>query len=63
MLITLLTQSIEAVSLWQFVVATLFLLPKVFLVVFVGSRIAKFSDGGQRDQMDTSATIVASSLE
>lgn len=43
-------------SLWQFIVATLFLFPKIILVVFVGSRIAKFSDGNQREQMDRSET-------
>ena len=30
-------------------------MPKVFMVVFVGSRVAKLSDGHQREAMDTSA--------
>ncbi|KAH8118359.1 Golgi apparatus membrane protein TVP38 [Phellopilus nigrolimitatus] len=50
--------SIEAVSLWQFLVATLFVMPKLFLVVFVGSRIAKLSDGEQRGQMDIIAKVL-----
>jgi hypothetical protein len=41
------------VSLFQFLVATLFILPKVIVYVFVGSRIARLSDGEQRNHMDT----------
>ena len=47
------SQSIEPVALWQFVVATLFIFPKLALHVFIGSRIAALSDGDQRDHMDT----------
>ncbi|KAI5125062.1 hypothetical protein M0805_007485 [Coniferiporia weirii] len=50
--------SIEAVSLWQFIVATLCVMPKLFLVVFIGSRIAKFSDGKQRGEMDTITRVL-----
>ncbi|KAJ7179219.1 Golgi apparatus membrane protein TVP38 [Mycena filopes] len=46
--------SIGSVSLWQFVVATCFVFPKIFLHVFIGSRIAALSDGEQRSHMDTS---------
>ncbi|KAF9568959.1 Golgi apparatus membrane protein TVP38 [Agrocybe pediades] len=45
--------SIEAVKLWQFVVATLFIMPKIFLHAFIGSRMAALSDGDQRGHMDT----------
>ena len=48
------SQSIETVKLWQFFVATIFVLPKIFLSVFIGSRIAAFSDGKQREHMDKS---------
>ncbi|KAG6813501.1 Tlg2-vesicle protein [Tricholoma furcatifolium] len=51
-------QSIEAVSLWQFATATIFVFPKLVLHVFIGSRIAALSDGGQRDHMDTQTKIV-----
>ncbi|KDQ20769.1 hypothetical protein BOTBODRAFT_26787 [Botryobasidium botryosum FD-172 SS1] len=44
--------SIEAVSLWQFLVATVCFWPKFLLHVFIGSRIALFSDGQQRGEMD-----------
>ncbi|KAG2040231.1 Golgi apparatus membrane protein TVP38 [Suillus americanus] len=43
--------SIAPVSLFQFFMATLFVLPKVWVNVFIGSRIAKFSDSKQRDRM------------
>lgn len=33
--------------------ATWFTLPKVIVYVFVGSRIARLSDGEQRNHMDT----------
>ena len=46
-------QSIEAVSLWQFCLATTVVFPKVALHVFVGSRLATLSDGETRRQMDT----------
>ncbi|PPQ69568.1 hypothetical protein CVT26_001570 [Gymnopilus dilepis] len=50
--------SIQAVKLWQFVVATLFVLPKVLLHTFIGSRIAALSDGKQREDMDPHTKIV-----
>lgn len=46
-------QSIEAVALWQFVIATFVVLPKVALHVFIGSRLAALSDGETRRHMDT----------
>jgi len=52
--------SIEAVSLWQFMFATTCLLPKIFVIVFVGSRLALLSDGKQRGQMDTMSKIIDS---
>lgn len=48
-----LLQSIEAVALWQFVIATFVVFPKVALHVFIGSRLAALSDGETRRQMDT----------
>ncbi|TDL29433.1 Golgi apparatus membrane protein TVP38 [Rickenella mellea] len=50
--------SIEAVALWQFVIATLCTLPKLLLTVFIGSRIAQFSDGETRGQMDPTTKII-----
>ncbi|KAK7470751.1 Tlg2-vesicle protein [Stygiomarasmius scandens] len=50
--------SIEPVRLWQFVVATLFVLPKICLHVFIGSKMANLSDGGRRSQMDTRTKIM-----
>lgn len=47
-------QSIESVALWQFVIATLFIYPKLLLHVFIGSLAAPLSDGEQRGHMDTS---------
>ncbi|EJD01430.1 Golgi apparatus membrane protein TVP38 [Fomitiporia mediterranea MF3/22] len=49
--------SIETVALWQFIAANIFLLPKLFLVVFSGSRIAKLADGEQRGRMDIAAKV------
>ena len=46
-------QSIESVALWQFVIATICLLPKILLTVFVASRVALLSDGDSRGKMDT----------
>ncbi|KAL0949723.1 hypothetical protein HGRIS_009763 [Hohenbuehelia grisea] len=54
--------SIEAVSLWQFVVATLFIFPKLALHVFIGSRLAALSDGDQRSHMDTQTKLLNASL-
>ncbi|KAG1819742.1 uncharacterized protein BJ212DRAFT_1267165, partial [Suillus subaureus] len=45
--------SIASVSLLQFFVATLFVLPKVWVNVFVGSRLAKLSDRTQKNRMYT----------
>ncbi|KAG7097065.1 Tlg2-vesicle protein [Marasmius oreades] len=50
--------SIESVSLWQFVVATLFIFPKLLLQVFVGSRIAALSDGDSRGHMDKHTRVL-----
>ncbi|QRV72470.1 Golgi apparatus membrane protein TVP38 [Ceratobasidium sp. AG-Ba] len=50
--------SIESVAFWQFMIATVFYTPKLFIIIFIGSRIAKFSDGQQRGEMDTAAKIV-----
>jgi len=50
--------SIEAVHLWQFVIANLFTLPKLFLTVFIGARVAALSDGKQRGEMDTQTKII-----
>ncbi|KZS97757.1 Golgi apparatus membrane protein TVP38 [Sistotremastrum niveocremeum HHB9708] len=50
--------SVEGVSFWQFFVATLCTLPKACLPVFVGSQIAKFSDGHRRGEMDTNTKII-----
>lgn len=46
-------QSIEAVALWQFVIATTVVFPKVALHVFIGSKLAALSDGDTRRHMDT----------
>jgi len=50
--------SVEAVTLWQFVIATLFLYPKLLLHVFIGSRAAALSDGEQRSHMDTQTKVI-----
>ncbi|KAK0486917.1 Golgi apparatus membrane protein TVP38 [Armillaria luteobubalina] len=54
--------SIEAVSLWQFVVATCFIFPKILLLVVIGSRIAALSDGDSRSHMDTHTKVMNGSL-
>jgi len=54
----LLFSSIETVSFFQFMVATVFYTPKLMIAVWIGSRVAMFSDGSQRDKMDTAAKIV-----
>jgi len=54
--------SIESVSLTQFAFATLFVLPRVMVYVFVGSRIANLSDGEQRSHMDTTTKFINASL-
>lgn len=50
-------QSIDTVQLWQFVIATLFILPRVLLQVFIGSRIAVLSDGKKTDSGKDSGTV------
>ncbi|TFK28827.1 Golgi apparatus membrane protein TVP38 [Coprinopsis marcescibilis] len=50
--------SIEPVKLWQFVVATCFISPKLLLHVFIGSKMAALSDGDQRGRMDTHDKII-----
>jgi len=50
--------SIHTVKLWQFVIATVFLSPKIFLYTFIGSRLAPLSDGEQRQKMDTQTKII-----
>ncbi|KAI0347336.1 Golgi apparatus membrane protein TVP38 [Trametopsis cervina] len=50
--------SIEPVALWQFVLATFVVLPRVALHVFIGSRLAALSDGDTRKQMDKHAKIL-----
>ncbi|KDQ64854.1 hypothetical protein JAAARDRAFT_28501 [Jaapia argillacea MUCL 33604] len=50
--------SIQAVSLWQFVVATTCLLPKILLHVFIGSRLAALSDDKSRREMDTQTKLI-----
>lgn len=54
------SQSIEAVALWQFVVATFVVFPKLALHVFIGTRLASLSDGQQRKHMDTRESGVTS---
>ncbi|KAG1770029.1 Golgi apparatus membrane protein TVP38 [Suillus occidentalis] len=54
--------SIAPVSLFQFFIATWFILPKVMVYVFIGSRIARLSDGKQRNHMDTQTKIINSLL-
>ena len=49
-----LAQSIRAVKLWQFVIATCFVFPRILLETFIGSKMAELSDGKQRGDMDTS---------
>ncbi|KAI0092617.1 Golgi apparatus membrane protein TVP38 [Irpex rosettiformis] len=50
--------SISPVALWQFVIATLVVLPRVALHVFIGSRLAAFSDGETRSHMDKQTKIL-----
>ncbi|KIM29599.1 hypothetical protein M408DRAFT_328826 [Serendipita vermifera MAFF 305830] len=55
---TALFASITSVKFWQFIVANLFLMPKIFLTVFVASRIAALADKDQRGEMDTTTKIL-----
>jgi len=50
--------SIHTVALWQFIIATFFLSPKLLLTAFIGSRLAPLSDGKQRQGMDTQTKII-----
>ncbi|KAJ7068176.1 hypothetical protein C8F01DRAFT_977964 [Mycena amicta] len=50
--------SIGSVSLFQFLVATTFVFPKLFLHVYIGSRLAALSDGEQRKHMHTQIKIL-----
>jgi len=50
--------SVEAVSFPQFILATLVLMPKIFLHVFIGSRISDLSDGEHRRKMDTTTKVL-----
>ena len=50
-------QSVDTVELWQFVIATLFILPRVLLQVFIGSRIAVLSDGEKTDSCKDSESV------
>ncbi|KAG9002671.1 Tlg2-vesicle protein [Tulasnella sp. JGI-2019a] len=54
----LLFASIDTVAFWQFMIATMVYSSKLFIQVWIGSRIAAFSDGTQRDEMDTTAKII-----
>lgn len=54
----ILFSSIEAVTFWQFTIATLFVYPKVSLYVFIGSRAAALSDGEQRSHMDPATKVL-----
>lgn len=49
----ILFSSFDSVALWQFIVATFFVYPKICLHVFIGTRAAALSDGEQRSHMDT----------
>jgi len=59
---TSLFASIQTVALWQFVIATTAVLPRVALHTFIGSRLASLSDGETRRQMDTATKIMNTSL-
>ncbi|KAF8639453.1 hypothetical protein AX16_010308 [Volvariella volvacea WC 439] len=50
--------SIESVALWQFVIATCCVAPKLLLHTFIGSRLAALSDGDQRSHMDTQTKVL-----
>ncbi|KAH9977974.1 Golgi apparatus membrane protein TVP38 [Lactifluus volemus] len=50
--------SIQSVTVWQFMVATICNFPKYLLHVFIGSRMALLSDGQQREHMDTQTKVV-----
>jgi len=50
--------SIQSVSVWQFMAATICSFPRFLLYVFIGSRMASLSDGDQRNHMDTETKVV-----
>ncbi|PVG03614.1 hypothetical protein CPB86DRAFT_748949 [Serendipita vermifera] len=50
--------SMTSVKFWQFIVANIFLMPKILLTVFVASRIAALADRGQRGKMDYPTEIL-----
>jgi len=50
--------SIEAVRLWQFVLATICFLPKLAIIIFVGSQVANLSDGKTRRSMTLTAKLL-----
>ncbi|KAG8761454.1 Tlg2-vesicle protein [Serendipita sp. 396] len=50
--------SITSVKFWQFMVANLFLIPKILLTIFVASRIAALADRDQRGKMDLPTEIL-----
>ncbi|TFY83808.1 hypothetical protein EWM64_g189 [Hericium alpestre] len=56
----MLFSSIQAVSLFQFMLATICIFPRFLLYVFVGSRLASLSDGKQRHEMDTQTKVINS---
>lgn len=54
--------SIHTVALWQFIVATFCLSPKLLLLTLIGSRLAPLSDGEQRKGMDKQTMIIDAGL-
>ncbi|KZO98022.1 hypothetical protein CALVIDRAFT_535628 [Calocera viscosa TUFC12733] len=50
--------SIDSIALWQFIFATVFMTPRLLLQIFIASRIALFSDGETRGNMDTTAKVI-----
>ncbi|TRM59308.1 hypothetical protein BD626DRAFT_508875 [Schizophyllum amplum] len=54
--------SIEPVKLWQFLLATCFVFPKLLLHVFIGSRMAALADGDQRSHMDPQTKAINAAL-
>ncbi|KAI0284953.1 Golgi apparatus membrane protein TVP38 [Russula aff. rugulosa BPL654] len=54
--------SIQSVSVWQFMVATICSFPRYLMYVFIGMRMAALSDGKQREHMDTETKVVSGIL-
>jgi len=50
--------SIESVSLPQFILATIVLMPKLFLVVFIGAQVGELSDGETRGKLSGTAKFL-----